>query len=165
MQNGFFHLYQLDKSIFNLSAVGWYLSLKKKKKKKKKKNDRAVWKRSVENLIRCHTPQCLIWVCTACPARMFQVNIIIFFIAKVTVSFFLSDVKRPWLHVGNFFMHFCRLLMYLFYLFFFVFLKNIFFSRWNQNKKNQTASIQSRPDIICPAWSGSKLYVDVISWQ
>ena len=72
-----------------------------------------------------------------------------FFIAKVTVSFFLSDVKRPWLHVGNFFMHFCRLLMYLFY--FFVFLKNIFFQEEIRIKKNQTASIQSRPDIICPA--------------
>ena len=70
-----------------------------------------------------------------------------FFIAKVTVRFFfVSDVKRPWLHVGNFFMHFCRLLMYLFYFiffFFFFFFLNIFFSRRNQNKKNQTASIQS----------------------
>ena len=43
------------------------------------------------------------------------------FIAKVTVSLFLSDVKRPWLHVGNFFMHFCRLLMYLFYFILFFF--------------------------------------------
>ena len=55
-----------------------------------------------------------------------------FFIAKVTVSFFVSDVKRPWLHVGNFFMHFCRLLMYLFYFIFFFFVffeKHCFFKK------------------------------------
>ena len=69
------------------------------------------------------------------------------FIAKVIVSFFLSDVKRPWLHVRNFFMHFCRLLMYLLYfIFVFVFLKNIFFSRRNQNKKIK--QLQSSPDQI-----------------
>ena len=72
-----------------------------------------------------------------------------FFIAKVTVSFFfLSDVKRLWLHVGNFFMHFCRLLMYLFYFNFSVFFKkkNIFFLRRNQNKKIK--QLQSIPDQI-----------------
>ena len=70
-----------------------------------------------------------------------------FFIAKVTVSFFLSDVKRPWLHVGNFFMHFCRLLMYLFYfIFFFVFFEKHFFSRRNQNKKIK--QLQSSPGQI-----------------
>ena len=71
-----------------------------------------------------------------------------FFIAKVTVSFFLSDVKRPWLHVGNFFMHFCCLLMYLFYFIFFLlfFLKNFFYSRRNQNKKIK--QLQSSPDQI-----------------
>ena len=69
-----------------------------------------------------------------------------FFIAKVTVSFFLSDVKRPWLHVGNFFMHFCRLLMYLFYFFFFFFLKNIFFQEEIKIKKIK--QLQSSPDQI-----------------
>ena len=63
-----------------------------------------------------------------------------FFIAKVTVSFFLSDVKRPWLHVGNFFMHFCRLLMYLFYSIFFVF---------NEKKSEKKSnSFKSSPDQI-----------------
>ena len=125
VQNGFFHLYQLDKSIFNLSAVGWYLSFLKT-------IDRAVWKRSVETLIRCHTPQCLIWVCTACPTRMFQVNIIIFFIAKVTVSFFSVWCENALVACRELFHAFLLsadvfILLYFFFCFFFQ--KTFFFKK------------------------------------
>ena len=64
-----------------------------------------------------------------------------FFIAKVTVS-------RELFHA---FLSSADVFILLYFIFFYFFLKNIFFQEEIRIKKNQTASIQSRPDIICPA--------------
>ena len=71
------------------------------------------------------------------------------FIAKVTVSFFLSDVKRPWLHVTNFFHAFLSsadvfILLYFFFCFFF---KNVFFFQ-EEIKIKIIKQLQSSPDQI-----------------
>ena len=93
-----------------------------------------------------------------------------FFIAKITVRFFFCLMWKCFGCMSGtfsciFVVCWCIYFTLIFLFFFFKKKKTFFFSRRNQNKKNQTASIQSRPDIICPAWSGPKLYVDVISWQ
>ena len=63
------------------------------KKKKKKKIDRAVWKRSVETLIRCHTPQCLIWVCSAFLSSADVFILLYFFFVFFENIFFQEEIK------------------------------------------------------------------------
>ena len=142
MQNGFFHLYQLYKSIFNLSAVGWYLSFFEKKKK--------IWQSSLKAISRDPDQMSHSTVSDLglyCLSRQDVSGKYYFFIAKVTVSFFSVWCEKALVACRELFHAFLSsadVFILLYFLLFFW--KNIFFSRRNQNKKIK--QLQSSPAQI-----------------